>query len=109
MNKIEPIHAGEILLEEFMIPFGISQNSLAKSLKVTPRRINEIVNKKRAITADTALRLSKFFGNSAEFWMNLQNRYDLEIARDKSFSTIDDEVKLFPILLDGHNSNLLNY
>ena len=83
MNKIEPIHAGEILLEEFMIPFGISQNSLAKSLKVTPRRINEIINKKRAITADTALRLSKFFGNSAEFWMNLQNKYELEIAKDK--------------------------
>jgi len=109
MNKIEPIHAGEILLEEFMIPFGISQNSLAKSLKVTPRRINEIVNKKRAITADTALRLSKFFGNSAEFWMNLQNRYELEMARDKSFNTIDEEVKLFPLLLDRYNSNLLNY
>jgi addiction module HigA family antidote len=64
MNKIEPIHAGEILLEEFIQPFGISQNALAKALKVTPRRINEIVNRKRAITADTALRLSKFFGNS---------------------------------------------
>ena len=109
MNKIEPIHAGEILLEEFMIPFGISQNSLAKSLKVRPRRINEIVNRKRAITADTALRLSKFFGNSAEFWMNLQNRYELEVTRDKSFSTIDKEVKLFPVLLDNHNSNSLNY
>ncbi len=109
MNKIEPIHAGEILLEEFMIPFGISQNSLAKSLKVTPRRINEIVNKKRAITADTALRLSKFFGNSAEFWMNLQNRYELEMARDKLFKTIDKEVKLFPTLFDKHNRNSLNY
>ena len=109
MNKIEPIHAGEILLEEFMIPFGISQNSLAKSLKVTPRRINEIVNKKRAITADTALRLSKFFGNSAEFWMNLQNRYELEMVRDKSFRTIDKEVKLFPALFDKHKSNSVNY
>jgi len=71
MNKIIPVHAGEILLEEFMQPFELSQNTLAKALHVTPRRINEIVNKKRAITADTALRLSKFFGNSAEFWLNL--------------------------------------
>jgi len=109
MNKIEPIHAGEILLEEFMIPFGISQNSLAKSLRVTPRRINEIVNRKRAITADTALRLSKFFGNSAEFWMNLQNRYELEVARDKSFSSIDKEVQLFPVLLDKSDSNQIDY
>jgi len=95
MSKIEPIHAGEILLEEFMQPFSLSQNALAKSLKVTPRRINEIVNKKRAITADTALRLSKFFGNSAEFWMNLQNKYELEMARDKSFEQIDVEIELF--------------
>ena len=95
MNKIEPIHAGEILLEEFMQPFGLSQNALANSLNVTPRRINEIVNKKRAITADTALRLSKFFGNSAEFWMNLQNKYELEMARDKLFDKIDSEIELF--------------
>lgn len=95
MSKIEPIHAGEILLEEFMQPFSLSQNALAKSLNVTPRRINEIVNCKRAITADTALRLSKFFGNSAEFWMNLQNKYELEIARDKSAELIDSEIELF--------------
>ncbi len=95
MRNIEPIHAGEILLEEFMQPFGLSQNKLANSLKVTPRRINEIVNKKRAITADTALRLSKFFGNSAEFWMNLQNRYELDVARDKLSEKIDTEVELF--------------
>lgn len=95
MNKIEPVHAGEILFEEFMQPFGLSQNKLALSLKVTPRRINEIVNKKRAITADTALRLSKFFGNSAEFWMNLQNRYELDLARDKLFDKIDTEVELY--------------
>ncbi len=92
--KIEPIHAGEILFEEFMQPFGLSQNKLANSLKVAPRRINEIVNKKRTITADTALRLSKFFGNSAEFWMNLQNRYELDVARDKLFDKIDTEVEL---------------
>jgi len=95
MSKIEPIHAGEILLEEFMQPFALSQNALAKSLNVTPRRINEIVNKKRAITSDTALRLSKFFGNSAEFWMNLQNTYELEMARDKLFEQIDSEIELF--------------
>ena len=95
MNKITPIHAGEILFEEFMQPFELSQNALAKALHVTPRRINEIVNKKRAITADTALRLAKFFGNSAEFWMNLQNRFDLETARDVLAKKIDDEVELY--------------
>jgi addiction module HigA family antidote len=95
MNKIAPVHAGEILLEEFMQPYGLSQNALAKALHVTPRRINEIVNCKRAITADTALRLAKFFGNSAEFWMNLQNKYDLERARDISESRINDEVELY--------------
>ena len=95
MKKITPIHAGEILSEEFMQPFELSQNALAKALHVTPRRINEIVNKKRAITADTALRLAKFFGNSAEFWMNLQNRFDLETARDVLAEKIDEEVELY--------------
>ena len=95
MKKLEPIHAGEILLEEFMHPFGLSQNALANALHVTPRRINEIVNKKRAITPDTALRLSKFFGNSAEFWMNLQYRYELETARENLLEQIEAEVALF--------------
>ena len=95
MNKITPVHAGEILFEEFMQPFELSQNALAKALHVTPRRINEIVNKKRSITADTALRLAKFFGNSAEFWMNLQNRFDLETARDTLAVKIDKEVELY--------------
>ncbi len=95
MNKITPVHAGEILLEEFMQPFELSQNALARALHVTPRRINEIVNKKRAITADTALRLAKFFGNSAEFWMNLQNKFDLETARDALAVKIDKEVELY--------------
>jgi len=95
MNKITPIHAGEILYEEFMQPYELSQNALAKALHVTPRRINEIVNQKRSITADTALRLAKFFGNSVEFWMNLQNRYDLETARDALAVKIDKEVELF--------------
>ena len=92
MNKITPVHAGEILFEEFMQPFGLSQNALANALHVAPRRINEIVNKKRSITTDTALRLSKFFGNSAEFWMSLQNKYDLEITRDQLEEIIDKEV-----------------
>ena len=95
MKKITLIHAGEVLLEEFMKPYELSQNALAKALRVTPRCINEIVNKKRAITADTALRLAKFFGNSAEFWMNLQNRYDLETARDAFSVKINDEVELY--------------
>jgi len=95
MSRITPVHAGEILLEEFMQPYELSQNALAKALHVTPRRINEIVNRKRAITADTALRLAKFFGNSAEFWMNLQNRYDLETARDVLSVKINDEVELY--------------
>jgi addiction module HigA family antidote len=92
MDKIAPIHAGEILAEEFMQPLKLSQNALAKALHVAPRRINEIVNAKRAITADTALRLSRFFGNSAEFWMNLQKQYDLETARDKYAQEIAKQV-----------------
>jgi len=95
MDKIAPIHPGEILLEEFMQPLNLSQNALAKALHISPRRINEIVNKKRSITADTALRLSKFFGNSAEFWVNLQSKYDLECARDKSENVINKEVELY--------------
>ena len=95
MKKIAPIHPGEILLEEFMKPLNISQNALAKSLKVTPRRINEIVNKKRAITADTAMRLARFFGNSAEFWMNLQYKYELELNRELYEDKINSEVERF--------------
>ena len=78
-----------------MQPFELSQNALAKALHVTPRRINEIVNKKRTITADTALRLAKFFGNSAGFWMNLQNKFDLETAHDALAVKIDKEVELY--------------
>ena len=77
-----PVHPGEILLEEFLKPMSISQYRLAESIHVPARRINEIVLEKRGITADTALRLSRFFGNSAQFWMNLQTRYELESARD---------------------------
>ncbi len=103
MKKIEPIHPGEILLEEFMKPFSLSQNQVAKAINVSPRRINEIVNKKRAITANTALRLSKFFGNSPEFWMNLQKIYDLEIAKDSMSQKIINEIKPLQI------TNIANY
>ena len=88
-----PVHPGEILLEEFLKPMGISQYRLAESIRVPAKRINEIVLEKRGITADTALRLSRFFGNSAQFWMNLQTRYELESARDLSASSIDREVR----------------
>lgn len=81
MNRLSNIHAGEVLLEEFMIPMEISQNALARAMNVPPRRINEIVQGKRAITADTALRLAAFFGTSEGFWLGLQADYDLEEAR----------------------------
>jgi antitoxin HigA-1 len=91
-KKISPIHPGEILEEEFLKPMGISQYRLAKAISVSPRRINEIVKRKRSITADTALRLGKFFGISAQFWLNLQTRFDLEIAEDLLSDRLDKEV-----------------
>lgn len=94
-KRLPPIHPGEILLEEFLKPMGISQYRLAKATSVPARRINEIVHGKRAITADTALRLSKFFGMSDRFWMNLQTRYDLEIEKDRLGSRLDDEVEFY--------------
>ena len=81
MRKLANIHAGEILLEEFINPMAISQNALARALQVPPRRVNEIVLRRRAITADTALRLATFFGTSEGFWLGLQADYDLEEAR----------------------------
>ena len=78
---IDPIYPGEVLKEEFLAPLGISQNALARAIGVSPRRVNEIVLGKRRITADTALRLSRFFSMSEGFWMNLQDRYDRELAR----------------------------
>ena len=92
MKKIPPIHPGEILLEEFMRPFGLSQNQLGKELHVSPRRINEIVHGRRSVTADTALRLARFFGNSASFWLGLQMDYDLDVAADASAPHIRKEV-----------------
>ncbi len=92
MKKIPPVHPGEILQEEFLAPLDISQNRLGAELGVSPRRINEIVHGKRAITADTALRLSRFFGNSASFWLGLQMDYDLDVADDALASRINKEV-----------------
>lgn len=93
-KKIRPIHPGEILQEEFLKPFNISQYRVAKDINVPPRRINEIVHGIRAISADTALRLSKYFNTTPLFWLNLQMRHDLEIEHDKSGKTIQQEVKI---------------
>jgi antitoxin HigA-1 len=92
-GKIPPVHPGEVLLEEFMKPMGLSQNRVGRDLGVSPRRINEIVLGKRSITADTALRLSRYFGNSAEFWMGLQMDYDLDLEIDSRSAQIENEVK----------------
>src|SRR5581483_7560525 len=88
-----PVHPGEMLREEFMQPLGISINRLALELRVPVTRISEIVNERRGITADTALRLSRFFGNSADFWMNLQKDYELILARQKSQKLIERQVR----------------
>jgi addiction module HigA family antidote len=90
-----PIHPGEVLVKEFLEPLGISQYRLAKDIGVTPRRINEIVHGRRAISADTALRLSQYFGMEAQFWMNLQSRYDMEVTRDQLQDKIKKEVRPF--------------
>lgn len=93
--KLPPIHPGEILAEEFLKPFGLSQYRLAKDLSVPARRINEIVLGKRAISADTALRLSRYFGLSDRFWMNLQARYDLELQKDRLAGRLEREVRVY--------------
>ena len=90
---LDPIHPGEVLLEEFIKPMGLSQNRLGLDIGVHPRRINEIVLRKRRITADTALRLARYFGNSPQFWLGLQTDYDLDIAIDKLGDRLDKEVK----------------
>jgi len=88
-----PVHPGEILLKEFLEPMGLSQYRLAKDVSVPPRRINEIVQGKRAITADTALRLARFFGTEPEFWMNLQTHYDIEVVAEAIGGRLKAEVK----------------
>ncbi|MBM4396920.1 MAG: HigA family addiction module antidote protein [Deltaproteobacteria bacterium] len=94
-RKLPPIHPGEILAEEFLAPLGMSQYRLAKGIGVPPRRINEIVHGIRAITADTALRLARFFGTSPEFWVNLQTHFDLEVLRDQYGRRLDRQVEVF--------------
>ena len=89
METIPPIHPGEILMEEFLEPLEVSQNRLAVAIGVPPRRINEIVHGKRRITADTALRLARYFGTTDRFWLNLQTYYDLEVEKDQLGNTLD--------------------
>jgi addiction module HigA family antidote len=96
-QKLNPVHPGEILLEEFLKPMGISQNRLANSIGVPPRRINEIVLEKRSVTADTALRLAQYFGTSAKFWLGLQSDYDLDITSDKVGRRIQKEVRVYAV------------
>lgn len=91
-KKIQAIHPGEILNEEFLEPMGVTQYRLAKDISVPPRRINEIVHGMRAITADTALRLGRYFKMSPEFWMNLQSHYDLEVEKDRLSSRLTKHV-----------------
>ena len=91
-TTLTPVHPGEVLLEEFLQPMGLSQYRLAKDISVPPRRINEIVHGKRSVTADTALRLSRYFGTSERFWLNLQTGYDLDIERDRLGDRLDAEV-----------------
>jgi antitoxin HigA-1 len=91
-ERLPPIHPGEILLEEYLKPMGISQYRLARSLSVPPRRINEIVHGKRGMSADTGLRLARFFGTSERFWLNLQTRYDLEVEKDRLGDRLTHEV-----------------
>jgi addiction module HigA family antidote len=93
--KLAPIHPGEVLAEEFLAPLGLSQYRLAQDLSVPPRRINEIVHGKRGISADTALRLARYFGTSPQFWLNLQARYELEVEQERLGSRLVDEVAVF--------------
>ena len=96
-NKLRPVHPGEVLREEFLKPMGLSQNRLAQGIGVPPRRINEIVQEKRRITADTALRLARYFGTSARFWMGLQADYDLDVVMLTAGSRLEQEVKQYAV------------
>ena len=95
-KRFPPIHPGEVLLEEFLKPLRVTQYRLAKDISVPPRRINEIVLGKRAITADTALRLARYFGTTEQFWLNLQTRYELEVERDRLGDRLNKEVAVRP-------------
>jgi len=94
-KKLNPVHPGEVLLEEFLKPMGLSQTRLALDIGVHPRRINEIVLGKRRVTADTALRLARYFGTSARFWLGLQADYDLDVAADSLGKRFEQEVKVY--------------
>src|SRR6266566_1903675 len=94
-HKLPPVHPGEVLLEEFLEPLAISQYSLARNISVPPRRVNEIVLRKRSVSADTALRFSRFFGTSAEFWLNLQSQYELDTESDRLGGRLEAEVVKF--------------
>jgi len=96
-KKMPPIHPGQILLEEFLQPMGISQYRISKDISVPARRINEIVHGKRSVTADTALRLGKYFSMTAQFWLNLQSRYDLEVAEDALKNRLNKEVHVLQV------------
>ena len=98
-TKLAPIHPGEILMEEFLKPMELSQYRLAKDINVPARRINEIVHGKRSITPDTALRLSKYFGLSERFWVNLQARYDLETEKDRLKERLNKEVHVYTAVI----------
>ena len=93
-KKLLPVHPGEILLLEFLMPLGISQYRLAKDISVPPRRINEIVKGKRSVTANTALRLARYFATSERFWLNLQSHYELEIERDRLGASLQEDVQI---------------
>jgi addiction module HigA family antidote len=92
-RKLKPVHPGEILHEEFMAPLGLSMNKIAMALRVPVTRIADIINERRGITADTALRFARYFGNSPAFWMNLQTRYDLEVAQDEIARKVERDVQ----------------
>jgi addiction module HigA family antidote len=92
--QLSPVHPGEILAEEFLSPLGVSQYRLAKDISVSPRRINEIIHGKRSITADTALRLARYFGTSERFWLNLQAHFDLEVEKDRLGDRLEQEVAI---------------
>jgi addiction module HigA family antidote len=98
MDKLPPVHPGEVLLEDFMKPLGLSQERVARDIGVSPARIRHIVHGKRSITADTAMRLARYFGTSASIWLRLQARYDLEVAQEQAAERISREVKVLRVI-----------
>jgi antitoxin HigA-1 len=98
-KNLPPVHPGEVLMEEFLKPMHLSQNRLALAISVPPRRINEIVLGKRSVSADTALRLSRFFGTSAQFWLGLQSDYDLDVASDRLGRRLERDIKTYAMVM----------